>query len=419
MGGESGPGRRTGSIRQRGNALQVRLFAGVDPVTGKDIYLTATIRGTDKAAHKEATDKLSEFRTQVRNQRSATSAVPFSQAVDEWMRTSEIVDSTRDGYINYINRYIKPVLGDEPTNKMNARILESFYAEIRRCRARCNGKPFIEHRTADEHDCEKANCRPHVCKPLGASTVRQIHSIISGTLSLAERWGWIDINPARVARRPKPKPSEPDPPSPAEAARLSEAAFEMDEDWGTLVWLVMTTGIRRGELCALRFSRIDLDSEILTVSHNWVNGKEKDTKTHQSRRIALDSETVTLLRDHKRRVQERVESLGEEFTEDLFVFSSQDTPDHRKPYSPNAVTQRYKDMAARIKIETHLHALRHYSATELLTAGIDLRTVAGRLGHGGGGATTLRVYAAWVAASDRKAAEILGSRMPRRTNKSK
>jgi site-specific recombinase XerD len=78
------------------------------------------------------------------------------------------------------------------------------------------------------------------------------------------------------------------------------------------------------------------------------------------------------------------------------------------------VTQRYKDMAERLNIKTHLHALRHYSATELLTAGVDLRTVAGRLGHGGGGATTLRVYAAWVAASDRKAAEILGSRMPKR-----
>ena len=73
--------------------------------------------------------------------------------------------------------------------------------------------------------------------------------------------------------------------------------------------------------------------------------------------------------------------------------------------------------AERLKIKTYIHALRHYSATELLTAGIDLRAVAGRLGHGGGGATTLRVYAAWVAASDRKAAEILGSRMPKRPAK--
>jgi integrase len=68
-------------------------------------------------------------------------------------------------------------------------------------------------------------------------------------------------------------------------------------------------------------------------------------------------------------------------------------------------------MAARLGIATHLHALRHYSATELLTSGVDLRTVAGRLGHGGG-ATTLKVYAAWVAGADRKAAELLGSRMP-------
>jgi integrase len=52
----------------------------------------------------------------------------------------------------------------------------------------------------------------------------------------------------------------------------------------------------------------------------------------------------------------------------LFVFSGSQTPYHTEPYSPNAVTQRYKDMAARLGIDTHIHSLRHYSATELLTA---------------------------------------------------
>ena len=70
-------------------------------------------------------------------------------------------------------------------------------------------------------------------------------------------------------------------------------------------------------------------------------------------------------------------------------------------------------MCRQLGIDSHLHALRHYSATELLSAGVDLRTVAGRLGHGGGGATTLRVYAAWVSESDQRAAEILGSRVQR------
>jgi hypothetical protein len=73
------------------------------------MYLTATIKGADKAAQRRAKDKLSEFRTQVLGQRSSTSAVPFGQAVDEWLRTSEIEDSTRAGYVNYIERYIKPV----------------------------------------------------------------------------------------------------------------------------------------------------------------------------------------------------------------------------------------------------------------------------------------------------------------------
>jgi len=63
------------------------------------------------------------------------------------------------------------------------------------------------------------------------------------------------------------------------------------------------------------------------------------------------------------------------------------------------MTRRYKRLANKLGLDSHLHALRHYSATELLTAGVDLRTVAGRLGHGDG-TTTLRHYAAWVAAAD-------------------
>jgi len=253
---------------------------------------------------------------------------------------------------------------------------------------------------------------------MAASTVRQIHSIISGTMNAAVRWDWASTNPTKAAQRPRQKPPQPDPPSPAMAAKLVEAAFEMNDDWGTLVWLVMTTGIRRGEVSALRWSRVDLDEGVIEIRSSYTLrrgvGKEKDTKTHQMRRIALDTETIVLLREHKDRCRLRLAELGIELTDDMYVFYGVQAIDPRKPYSPHAISSRYKDMAERLGIDTHIHALRHYSATKLLTAGIDLRTVAGRLGHGGGGATTLRVYAAWVAASDRKAAEILGSQMPKR-----
>lgn len=71
-------------------------------------------------------------------------------------------------------------------------------------------------------------------------------------------------------------------------------------------------------------------------------------------------------------------------------------------------------MACKLKIKTTLHKLGHYSATELIAAGVDVRTVAGRLGHSGGDATTLRAYAAWTSEADQRAAAALSARMPAR-----
>jgi hypothetical protein len=140
---------------------------------------------------------------------------------------------------------------------------------------------------------------------------------------------------------------------------------------------------------------------------------EKDTKDHQQRRIALDPETLTLLAAHRQTCQEHAAAVGLALTEDAFVFSR--APDGSKHLLPDSVSQRYSKMAKTLGIKTTLHKLRHYSATELIAAGVDIRTVAGRLGHGGGGTTTLKVYTAWVSEQDQRAARNLFSRMPERT----
>ena len=117
-----------------------------------------------------------------------------------------------------------------------------------------------------------------------------------------------------------------------------------------------------------------------------------------------------LLRRNKTDVAEQLFKVGFRVAGDTFVFST--TPDYSEPHKPPSVTQKYRLMAIRLRMRsTRLHALRHYSATELLAAGVDLRTVAGRLGHGDG-TTTLRTYAAWVAAADRRAAEQMAEIMP-------
>ncbi len=229
------------------------------------------------------------------------------------------------------------------------------------------------------------------------------------------RWGWISSNPGDVAKKPRQPEPQPDPPTVEQASRIVTAAWGQDDDWGTLVWLVMVTGLRRAELLGLRWHRVDLPAGMLTIRRNYVRAAgellEKDTKTHQMRRISLDPATVEVLTEHRQRYEELARQLQIEPCDDAYLFSHK--PARDVPYDPDGITHRYSKMCRELGIDRHLQALRHYSATELLSPGVDLRTVAGRLGHGGGGATTLRVYAAWVNESDRRAAEILGSRLQR------
>lgn len=224
-------GRQRGRIEERGKTLRVIVYAGVDPVTGKRSYLRETIDGTDKVARKRAEKALNRMLAQVDGQRSAPSSTSLSFALDEWMRTNEIEASTRKAYLGYIDRTIRPALGTTAVNKITARTLEGFYTDLRRCRVRCDGKPYIQrHKKTGKHDCANAGCKPHECKPMAASTVRQIHFIISGTLDAAERWDWISSNPARVVRKPKQKPPEPDPPTPD--AAVSSRYINMGERLG-------------------------------------------------------------------------------------------------------------------------------------------------------------------------------------------
>jgi DNA-binding transcriptional regulator YhcF (GntR family) len=137
---------------------------------------------------------------------------------------------------------------------------------------------------------------------------------------------------------------------------------------------------------------------------------EKDTKTHQDRRIVLDTETLRLLAAHRKRCEQRATSVGVELDNEAFVFSL--APDGSRHLIPDSVTQRYRKMTQRLGINTSIHKLRHFSATELIAAGVDIRTVAGRLGHGSGGTTTLRTYTAWVSESDQRAAHRLAARLP-------
>ena len=405
--------RRRGEIETLpSGALRVRVYAGVDPVTGKRHHLTEIVPVGPRSAP-EAEKVRTRLLGDVDAGRQPRTSATVGQLMQRYLEVIDVEVATRAGYESLIRTHILPLLGDLPVGRLRGEVLDSFYAQLRACRIHCRGtRGLIDHRTRVSHDCDP-RCRPHSCRPLGPSGVRQAHVILNSAFSHAMRWEWIGTNPVAKAVAPKAPTPRPQPPSAAQAARIAAEAWK-DPVWGLFVWLAMTTGARRGELCALRWERIDFSAGVLTIRTSIadVDGRswEKDTKDHQQRRIVLDPQTLGLLRALLVHRARDAEALEIELPEGGYVFSPD--PDGRTWPKPTTMTRRFTRMCRGLDYAIHLHQLRHYSATELVSGGVDIRTVAGRLGHGGGGVTTLRFYTAWVAEADQRASRALAARVP-------
>lgn len=392
-------------------AIRVRVYAGIDPLTGRVHYLKETVPAGPNVT-KEAEKTRTRLLNQVDEGRNPRTKATVDQLMDRYLELLDVDVNTRRGYEGYIRNHIRPLLGKLPVGRLNGETFDSFYSILRTCRAHCGGRKYIEHRKSGPHECTD-KCHPHKCSPLSQSSTRQVHWCLSGALKRAVRWHWITVNPLDQAEAPHAVAADPHPPTPEQAAAIVNEAFK-DLQWGMLVWIAMTTGARRGELCALRLDLLDLDHALLpihtSIGQDGAKTWEKDTKTHQQRRISLDKETVALLRVYLQQCETEAAKFDRELASDGRIFSS--AVDHSTWLKPDTVSQRYERMCRKLGWDMNIHELRHYSATELIAAGVDVRTVAGRLGHGGGGATTLRVYSAWVSEADQRASGNLRGRMP-------
>ena len=347
-------------------------------------------------AREQAEEACRRLLAQVRRGRRMHSHATVNDLLNRHLAMAHVGEHSRRSHLQMAAKHLRPFIGDQPLRAITPEKLEYLYAELLRCRDHCPPRPEPGH----------------TCRPLHPNTVRKLHYLLSAAFRRAVRWDWLDHNPTTDVDLPSPPHPEPRPPSVAQAARILGEAWK-DPDLGPLVWMAMATGARRGELCALRWHHIDPDQHVLVLraaiaqvdNEMW----EKDTKLHQRRHIALDRTTLAVLTAYHQERQQRAAAVGVDLPVDGFVFSPR--VDGRVARSPNALSCQYRRMVNRLSINTTFHKLRHYSATELIRAGVDIRTVAGRLGHAEGG-TTLTYYAAWVREVDQRASRILTKRLP-------
>jgi integrase len=245
---------------------------------------------------------------------------------------------------------------------------------------------------------------------LKATSVRRIHAVIGAALRQAERWDLVDRNVAHRATPPPVHAAEVVAPTPDEVQRIIEVAESIEPALAGLLLLAALTGARRGELCALRWTDVDWQGGTLCIARSvyevagggWA---EKSTKTHAVRRIGLDELGLEILRRHRAAVDSLADELGVTLEPDAFMFSR--SPAGLEPTRPDVLSKFTKRVADKAGVSTHLHALRHFSATQGIAAGYDAVTVGARLGHADP-SITLRVYSHAVEQRDRELAASLG-----------
>jgi integrase len=382
---------RVATLRKRGqDTWQLVAYAGIDNRTGKQRQVTRTVHGSER----EARRALNRFATDVEDQKVQAASGTFGEQLEDWIRRGRDrkgkpwSPKTKANVRGWADNYIKPQLGGLPLRKVSAAAIADMYDELL--------------------------TRGRAGHPLSCSTVHRVHNVVHRALEDAVRRGRLAVNPAHLVDAPQVGTRAVAPPSAHEVDKLILTATEEDPTFGAFLELAASIGARRGELLALRWKDInfDPDNPRVEIARNavWTRPSGlviKPPKTGERRWVSLDDASVDALCAARNLAVEQANAIGIELAADAYVFG---LLPWTEPWRPDSVTQRFHRLCARLGVSgVRLHDLRHHSATTLLTHGVDVRTVAGRLGHRSA-KMTLDVYGHFMPAADLEAARVLSER---------
>ena len=348
-----------GSITQRGDKYRVCFDYGVDR-NGRRVRKYRTFD-----TKRDATRAFNEHKVKMdKGTQIMPSEYTFAQWLDYWYKDiilPQIEETTAYGYRGMIENYLKPQLGEIRLQKLTARDIQQYYTWL-----------------MDE-------------KKLSPNTVIKHHNLLTNTLNAAERQEYITKNPMRAVSPPK--------------KRQREAKFYTPEQLGTLldkavgtrlelpVFICAYLGLRRGELCGLRWSDVDLEHQTITIENTRTQaGKkeiEKGTKTVSSTRTLYLPETLCDMLKAAKEYQQacRAEYMNA-YDDNDYVVVMEDG----RPFRPNYLSELFSKFLADNDLpKIVLHELRHTFASLSNQAGIPAYNIGKALGHSTP-ATTQKIY---------------------------
>lgn len=385
--------RRRGSVRLKypPDRWEVRLYLGLDPETGKQRSASRLVRGH----RKDADDVLADL---------------ILNGKRETLKPEVTLDQLLTRYIQFLSRR-----GRSPLT------LKGYRSIAKQCSSDKIGSRPIAQLTGHGLDdfYERLAARPAT----GDSTINRYHSLLRGALKQAVKWGWIDTNPALLATPPQERNREIEVPADHVIAALIDAAENTKSPCcAAIVRALAISAARRGEGCAWRWSRVDLDAGFIDIKTSIaeIDGAviEKPTKNYQSRRIPIDPETVACLRRHRRKQEARAVKRGGVLAANAFVFPNLDVKrggcaNGTVPIRPSGVSQAFRRLCQKVPgaESMRLHDLRHWAASTMLDDGEPVTEVAARLGDHV--ETVVRTYVHGRRGHERHSAQPLADRLRR------
>lgn len=327
-----------------------RVVIGND-VNGKPI--TKTVTSTDKATCIQKMEAIKD-NGEIVPIKPQKNQMSFGEWITHWYENYEKIglsQSTISQYNNMIDNHIIPEIGSIPINELQQKDLQQFYSRLK-----TNGRL----KDVDHYGPE-----------LSDSMVRRAHKLCRMALKQAVKDGIIKNNPSDNCKIPPKKAREMSILTPEEMHRLLIQAKH--DNYYELFLLEAATGMRRGEICGLKWDDINLQSGEINISRQAavVDGKisicTPKTKS-SSRTIIIPPKVAGVLREYKRNV----------FSE--WVFPS--PLDNEKPRHPCSVTKILYKLLDRIGCKrVRFHDLRHTFATNAIASGMDIKTLSSIIGH--------------------------------------
>ena len=381
--------RSTGHIRQRSpGSWELRYNLGANPATGKRRLVTTTVKGNRRAAEKELRRLLHALDT---GEHVDPTRLSVRQWLEQWVETirAEVAPKTHERYGEIVRNFLIPAFGNFTLTKLAPVHIQQEYNRWA-VGGRLDGKPG----------------------GLSPRTRRHIHRILRTALSRALEQQVIARNPADVFKKRLPKVElRPLAILNAEqSARLLEAIAHSRVYWPVL--LALSTGMRRGEVLAVRWKNVDLERGTLRVMESLEQTKTairfKAPKSGRHRAITLPAYAVEELRRLKRQQAEALLALGVRQTGDTLLCCRADGEPHR----PLSLTYEFARFMGRMRDlpRVRFHDLRHSHATQLLSAGVHPKIASERLGHASVG-ITLDLYSHVTETMQNEAAVKLDSAM--------